>query len=175
MERTGLQVGGRLVSNVTPVSLALLGAMIANLPVSISGNHVPAPLLALMPLYFWALLRPDLVTPIWVALVGLTEDLLAPGPPGVWALSFLAMYAFVSRERDVLAGLTGFPALMGFASAAFITCGTAYLTESFLNLRRLPVVPTVAELAITIVLFVPFASFLSFLHRRVVGPQRSDF
>jgi hypothetical protein len=64
---------------------------------------------------------------------------------------------------------------MGFASASFITCSTAYLTECFLNLRMLPIVPTVGELAITIVLFAPIVSFLSVVHRRVVGPLRSDF
>src|SRR5690348_14149481 len=70
VERAGFHIGGRLISSVTPVSLALLGAVIANLPVTLSGNHLPAPLLGLMPLYFWALLRPDLVTPAWVALIG---------------------------------------------------------------------------------------------------------
>ena len=175
MERTGSQIGGRLVSSATPVLLAFLGAAIANLPITLTGNHVPAPLLGLMPVYFWSLLRPDLMTPARAVLIGLTEDVLAPGAPGVWALSFVAMYAFVEREREVLAGLTGLPALMGFASASFITCSTAYLTECFLNLRMLPIVPTVAELAITIVLFAPIASFLSLVHRRVVGPLRSDF
>ena len=175
MERAGFHLGGRLISGVTPVGLALLGAMIANLPITLSGNHLPAPLLGLMPLYFWALLRPDLVTPVWVAMIGLTEDVLAPGAPGVWTVSFVAMYAFVAREREVLAGLTGFPALMGFASATFITCGTAYLIECFLNMRMLPIVPTVAELAVTILLFVPIASLLSAVHRHVVGPQRNDF
>src|SRR5258706_13430303 len=152
-----------------------MGVMIANLPVSLTGNHLPAPLLALMPIYYWALVRPDVMSPAWVFLIGLTEDVLAPGAPGVWALSFVAAYAVINRQRDALASLSGLGAIMGFATAVSVACVTAYLIVSFLSWRVLPVTPILVELAVTVLLFIPAASFLSLVHRRLVGPMRSDF
>ena len=83
------------------------------------------PLFGLMPVYFWGLVRPDLMPP-WVALlVGLTEDLLSGGPPGIWALSFVTCYIFVDRQRESLAGLASYGAILGFAAAILVASGTA--------------------------------------------------
>jgi rod shape-determining protein MreD len=174
VERAGFQTGTRILANAIPVSLALIGVMVANLPISFTGNHVPAPLLGLMPVYFWCLVRPDLMTPAWAFLIGLAEDLLAPGAPGVWAMSFVTAYAVIERQRDAFASLSGIGAILGFATAALICCGTAYLIVSFLSWRLLPLAPTMGELAATVVFFVPVASFLSMIHRRLVGPLRSE-
>jgi rod shape-determining protein MreD len=157
------------------VSLALLGVMVANLPISFTGDHVPAPLLGLMPVYYWCLYRPDLMTPAWAFFIGLAEDILAPGAPGVWALSFVVTYAMLQGQRDAFAGLSGIGALLAFATAALIACGTAYLIVSFLSWRLLPLGPILGELAATVVLFIPAASCFSFLQRRVVGASRNEF
>jgi len=90
MERAGNLMGGRILSSITPAMLGILGALIANFPVSFLGNFVPPPLLSFMPLYYWGIVRPDLMTPFWAFLLGLMEDFLSGGPPGVWAASYLA-------------------------------------------------------------------------------------
>jgi len=41
--------------------------IVANFPVSLLGGLVPPPLLGFMPLYFWAMVRPDLMTPFWAS------------------------------------------------------------------------------------------------------------
>jgi rod shape-determining protein MreD len=175
VERTGFQSGGRVFgSGVIPVSLALIGVVVANLPISFTGDHVPAPLLGLMPLYYWCLYRPDLMTPAWAFFIGLAEDILAPGAPGVWALSFVVTYAMLDGQREAFAGLSGIGALLGFAAAAVATCGTAYLIVCFLTWRLLPLGPTLGELATTVILFIPAASLLGYLQRHVVGAARNE-
>ncbi len=175
MERMGGLMSGRIFSSIVPVSLGILGALIANFPVSFLGNLVPPPLLSFMPLYFWAIVRPDLMTPFWAFALGLLEDFLSGGPPGVWAASYLAAYAFVDNQRDMLAGLSGVGALVGFAVAAFVACVSAYLIVDVYHWRLQPLAPSIAELAITVVEYV-FAVFaLGAIHRRVVGPLRSEF
>jgi rod shape-determining protein MreD len=156
------------------VIFALLGVAVANLPISFTGDHVPAPLLGLMPVYYWCLYRPDLMTPAWAFFIGLAEDIIAPGAPGVWALSFVVAYGVAERQREAFAGFSGMGAILAFATAATIACGTAYLIVSFLGWRLLPLAPSLGELATTVVLFVPAAWCLGFLQRRVVGPQRSE-
>ncbi len=89
--------------------------LLANFPVSFLGGLVPPPLLVLMPVYYWAIVRPDLMSPFWIFVLGVLQDLFSGGPPGVWAASFLATYALIDNQRDVLAGLSGVGAIIGFA------------------------------------------------------------
>src|SRR5215469_13581361 len=111
MERAGFMFSGRFLANTLPVLLGILGAVVANLPVSFLGGQVPAPLLALMPVYLWCLVRPDLMSPAWAFLIGVLEDVLSGGPPGIWGASFVVAYAMIDRQRDVFAGLSGFRAI----------------------------------------------------------------
>ena len=175
MERTGFLSSGRIFSNAIPVVLALTGVVLSNIPISFTGNHLPAPLLGLMPVYFWGLVRPDLMSPMWALLIGLLEDVLAPGPPGLWAAAYIATYTVVSRQRDVFAGLSGYAAVLGFATAAFVACGTAYLIKCVLDWRLLPIGSIAGGMLSSAILYIPVAVFLNHMHRRFVGPLRSEF
>jgi rod shape-determining protein MreD len=175
VERAGSIMNSRILSNIVPVLLAILGSLIANFPVSFFGGLLPPPLLAFMPLYFWGIVRPDLMTPFWVFALGVLEDFLSGGPPGVWAASFLAAYFLIDRQRDMLASLSGIGAIIGFAIAALAACGTAYLIVSVYDWQILPLAPVLAELAITVIVYVFAAFVLGGIHRRLVGPLRSDF
>lgn len=175
MERVANIMSWRILSNLIPVTLAILGVLVANFPVSFLGGHVAPPLLGFMPLYFWAIVRPDLMTPFWAFFLGVLEDLLSGGPPGVWAASFLAAYALIDRQRDMLAGLSGVGALVGFAIAALTACISAYAIVSILNWTLLPLAPVMGELAVTVILYTFAVFILGGIHRRLVGPLRSDF
>ena len=134
MERTGPQARFKTFAFLVPVLTGLFLALIANIPISLLAGLVPSPLLGLVPIYFWCLVRPDLMTPIAVMAIGLSEDILSGGPPGVWTLAFVLTYALVARQRDSFAGLSGVAAVVGFAGAALFTCACAYLTVAFLAL-----------------------------------------
>ena len=173
MER--ILIGNRITAAIIPVSLALLGVVVANMPVSFLGGIVPAPLFGLMPLYFWCLVRPDLMPPFWALVIGVLEDLLSGGPPGVWAVAFVATYALLDRQRDMFAGLSGFGAIMGFATASAFACANAYLVVAVYYWRIPPLAPVMGELAMSVIFYLPVVIVLGFVHRRFVGPMRSDF
>ncbi len=175
MERAGLMFSSRIFANTLPVLLGLLGVVIANIPVSVLGGQVPAPLLALMPIYFWCLVRPDLMSPAWAFLIGVLEDILSHSPPGVWGASFIVAYALIDRQRDVFAGLSGFGAILGFATAALVACTTAYGIVTVYYWHFMPIAPIMSLLAMTVLFYVPVAAILGFVHRKLVGPLRSDF
>ena len=175
MERAVSIMAGRLLSSVVPVALGFLGVLIANFPVSILGGLVPPPLLAFMPLYFWAMVRPDLMTPFWAFALGIFQDLLSGGPPGVWAASFLAAYFLIDRQRDMLAGLSGIGAIAGFAVSVLAAGLTAYVIVGLYYWQLQPIAPMLAELAMTVLFYVPAIFVLGSVHRRLVGPYRSDF
>ena len=168
-------MGARLLSALLPVTCGLLGVLFSNLPVTLFGGLVPPPLLGFIPIYFWCLVRPDLMTPSATFAIGILQDVMSGGPPGIWTLSFVVAYALIQRQRDAFAGLAGIAAVLGFATATLIVCATAYFTTSFWHLRLAPIGPIVGELAITVLFYIPGAYVIGSLHRRLVGPLRSDF
>jgi rod shape-determining protein MreD len=172
-DRFGVSIG-RVFGAMVPFGFALLGAMIANFPVTFTSGVLPTPLFALMPVYFWGLLRPDLM-PHWVAFaVGLAEDLLSGGPPGIWAAAFVASYAFVDRQRDSLAGLAGLGAILGFAVALFVALGTAYAIVALYYLRIPPPTPLMADLAVNVLWYIPVLVLMNLAQHHLIGALRSE-
>ncbi|MDE2182748.1 MAG: rod shape-determining protein MreD [Alphaproteobacteria bacterium] len=168
-------IGGRLIASIIPVLCGIVGVFVSNLPFSFLGGWFPAPLYALMPIYFWCLVRPDLMSPGWAFVIGVLHDMLSGGPPGIWAASFVATYALVDKQRDAFAGLSGWGALLGFATASLMCCACGYLFYVFYRWQWLPISPYMKEFAATVLLYAPVAVGLGAVHRKLVGPLRSDF
>lgn len=173
-DRIGWSFRGAVGASI-PFLCALLGVIASNIPVSVFGALVPPPMFGLMPIYFWGLVRPDLMPPGAVLVIGILQDLLGGGPAGVWTLSFVAAYAVVDRERDSFAGLAGIGAILGFAAAMLVAGAAAYGITAALYWRLPPVAPIVVEIAISVVFYIPVALILGVIHRRLVGALRGDF
>ena len=179
LERTTAPPRFRYLVATIPALCGLLGALIAIIPISLLGGLVPAPLLALVPVYFWCLVRPDLMTPAVALLIGMAEDVLSGGPPGIWTLAFVLTYALVARQRDSFAGLGGLAAVLGFAAAAAFACAVSYFVVAgfaFLTpgARLPPVPPILGELAMTVLFYAPSALAVKWLHHKLVGASRGD-
>jgi len=174
-ERTHNNPVLRLMSALVPLLCGFSGVVLANIPISFVGGLVPPPLLGLVPVYFWCLVRPDLMTPAAALVVGIMEDVMSGAPPGTWTLAFVLSYAVVARQRDSFAGLSGLGAVLGFAAAALTACTSAYFTVAALYGHLPPIGPVVAELAVTVIFYLPGALIVGSIHRRLVGPLRSDF
>jgi rod shape-determining protein MreD len=173
-ERAGSLMGTRLLAGLVPLLCGLLAVLVGNIPITLVGGLVPAPLLGLIPIYFWCLVRPDLMTPATTFAIGIVEDVLSGGAPGLWTLSFVLTYAAVARSRDSFAGLSGLGAVLGFSVAALVACSCAYAITA-LSFWRLPLPgPIVSELAMTVLFYVPTAMAIGAIHHRLVGPLRSD-
>jgi len=172
-ERFGVP-GSRFLAGLVPLGFGLVGAALANFPVSLTGGFLPTPLFALMPVYFWGLVRPDLM-PSWAAFViGMTEDLLSGGPPGIWAASFVACYAFVEWQRDALAGAGDYGAILGFAAAMVVAAGTAYGLVALYFWRLPPIAPLGADIAINVLWYIPAVSLMNKVQHHLLGAHRSD-
>jgi rod shape-determining protein MreD len=159
---------------VIPFFCAIFLAILANVPVSVTGGVVPPPLLALMPIYYWCLVRPDLMPPFAVLMIGILQDLLSGSPPGVWTVSFVAAYALVDRERESFAGLSGVGAILGFAAAMLAAGATAYTIIAIYYWNLPPLGPILIEIAVSVVFYIPIAVLLGWVHRHLVGPLRSE-
>lgn len=175
MERWGSIFGSRFVSNAVPVLFGVLGVVLTNLPFSLFGSWFPAPMYALMPVYYWCLVRPDRMSPGWAFLIGFLHDVISGGPVGVWAASFVAMYAVIDNQRDAFAGLSGWGACLGFATATLIACTANYLIISLYFWKVMNVSGSIGQFAVTSILYIAVLPVLDWVHRRLVGPLRSDF
>jgi rod shape-determining protein MreD len=162
----------RLFGSLLPALSALLLVMLVNLPVTLTGGLFPAPLLALTAVYFWALVRPDLMPPYLVLFVGLFEDLLSGGPAGIWATGFMAAYALVDRQRENLAGLAGSAAVLGFAAAMALAAAATFVLTWIMFMRQPPLAPLLLASVFTVLFYPPIAVVLGWVHRRAVGALR---
>ncbi len=160
---------------ILPFVLGVLGAVVANFPVALGVGWLPSPLFVLMPIYFWCLVRPDLMPPAAAFFLGLLEDLLSGGPPGVWAASFIACYAVVDRERDSFAGLASYGAILGFAAAMLVASGTAYIIVSAYYWHFPPPATLLVTIGISILWYIPGIWIMNQIQHRLIGPSRSDF
>lgn len=164
----------KFITAMVPITMGLVCVFLVNIPVSLLGGAVPPPLLALVPIYFWCLVRPDLMTPAAALAIGIAEDIASGGPPGVWTLAFVLTYALVARQRDSFAGLSGLVAVVGFGAAASVACASAYFTIAALYWHLPPLAPILSELAMTVLFYVPAVYVAGIIHHRLVGASRSD-
>jgi rod shape-determining protein MreD len=173
-DRLGFSFSGSLGSTI-PFLCGVLAAIIANVPISFLGGLVPSPLLAFMPVYFWCLVRPDLMPAPAALALGALDDLLSGGAMGIWALSFVVSYTLIDRERDAFAGLSGLGAIIGFGAAMLVTEVTAFLVVAATHATFPPVGPFLLQAVTTILLYFPGLSLLNLIHHRFIGALRSDF
>jgi rod shape-determining protein MreD len=164
----------RILASLIPAFLALFAVALSNLPVSFSGGLLPPPLLGLAVIYFWTLLRRDLVPPVLVLVVGLFEDFLSGGQPGLWAVGYLVAYALTDRQRDAFAGLSSWGVVVGFSIVIFATSSVVYLFGALVYWRLAPVQPLLIQTIVTIIFYPLMAVILGLVHRRFIGASRSD-
>lgn len=167
-------MGPKFLSSAIPVSFGFLVAIMANIPIPLLGDWMSPPLLVLMPIYFWCLVRPDLMSPAWAFVLGVVQDLMSGGY-GIWTVSIVAMYILIDRQRDTFAGLSGWGAILGFATAALAVCFSAYTILAVYDWTLRPLAPLAIQFALTVLFYVPGVFLLGLVHRRFVGPLRSDF
>lgn len=166
---------GRFFAALVPFGMAVVGSLLANFPISFTNGFLPAPLFGLMPVYFFGLMRPDLM-PVWAAfLAGALEDLLSGGAPGVWAMAFVACYIFADRQRDSLAGLASFGAIAGFAAALMLAVATAFAIVAIYYWRLPHIGPVAVTLVANILWYIPALWLMNKTQHQVVGALRGDF
>jgi len=164
---------GRFLAVVLPTLTAVCLVILANTPVSFTGYLLPAPVLALAAVYFWVLVRPDLMPPLAVLAIGSLEDLLSGGPPGLWAAGFLAAYVLTDRQRETFAGLTGLGAVVAFAGVMLLAGSTAYGLACVVSMRWAPLPPLLLECVTTVAFYPLVVRPMGWVQRKFVGSLRN--
>jgi rod shape-determining protein MreD len=146
-------------ARMLPAATTLLAALISVLPIHIPGYAALTPVFTLMAAYHWTIYRPDLLPPLALFAVGLTEDLMAGSPVGINALLLLLTRTSVLGYRRYFIN-RAFPFVWsGFALLTAIALFGLWALHCILDLSLLDFRTTVIRAALTIAIF-PLASFL---------------
>ena len=142
-----------------PAATTLFAALISVLPIYIPGYAALTPVFTLMAAYHWTIYRPDLLPPLALFAIGLTEDLLAGSPIGINALLLLLSRSAVLGYRRYFVNRS-FPFVWtGFTLLTVVALSGLWALHCILNLGLFDFRVTVIRAALTIATF-PLASFL---------------
>jgi len=85
--------------------LQALGATVLfGIPLRFWGLQLPEPVFPLAVVFAWAIIRPSVLAPMAIVVMGLFLDVFWGGPLGLWALILLVAYALVLGGRSMSAG-----------------------------------------------------------------------
>jgi rod shape-determining protein MreD len=132
------QSGRRLL----PVISAIMLQILAVLPIGIPQWGALAPPLMLIAVFYWSLVRPDLMPPTAAFLLGLFQDLLSGAPIGSGALVMVATQWTMRGQQRFLVNR---PFLLLWGSFLPVAAAAALLQWGIYVLLNLHVVPISAS------------------------------
>jgi rod shape-determining protein MreD len=135
----------------------LLGlTVLFGIPLRVFGLQLPEPVFPMAAAFAWAVIRPSVLAPFAVLLMGLFLDFFWGGPIGLWGLCLLVAYGMSLAGRTMMAGQSRaiLWAWYGMVTAAAMLIG--YLVV-MLDVKATPgLVPLAWQFVATIILY-PFA------------------
>lgn len=141
---------------IPPMLAALLGAVVFTLPLQLFGLRLPEPVWALAPAFAWAVIRPSVIAPFLVLLMGLFLDLLWGAPQGLWGFSLLVGFGLILGARNVMTG-QGFVVLWSWFALMTLVVFTAAYLLTMLDSGVSPDLPGTGLQALPSLLLYPFA------------------
>lgn len=111
-----------------PFLLCALASLLLAAPIRVYGLQLPEPVFGLVPAFAWAMIRPSVLPPFALLLLGLYSDWLWGAPTGLWPACLLAAYAPVLMLRNVLAGQSFIAMWIWYACS----CALAFAVGTYL-------------------------------------------
>jgi rod shape-determining protein MreD len=127
-----------------PALACALGAALFTVPVEIAGVGLPQPVLGMLLAFAWAIIRPSMLAPLVLVLLGLFQDLLWGDRLGLWPCALLVVHAIAASARPLLVG-QGFWTLWCWYLGAI---GAGFATAVALTFLATGQAPALAGLAI---------------------------
>jgi rod shape-determining protein MreD len=140
-----------------PAAVTLAVTIILATPVQLFGLHLPEPVIPMVLAFAWPLIRPSVVAPLMLTLLGLILDILTYGPLGLWPLALLAIYAVVLASRSFLIGQDTAVLFVWYAACCSLAFLLAYLLVTLIAGNPPSLLSLVGQVVPTLLLF-PFAN-----------------
>lgn len=156
-----VRVVGPMQWIVYPTLAAVGLSVLLATPASLFGLHLPEPVLPMVLAFAWPLIRPSMLAPFVLFLLGLFMDLLLAGaqPLGVWSLSLMAVYGAVLATRSLLVGQETLNLFIWYACCTLAAFLLTYLLVS-MRAGNSPSIPAVLGQAIPTLLLFPISNWM---------------
>ncbi len=128
-------------------------------PIRFWGFGLPEPVFALPVVFAWAVIRPSMLAPIGVMVLGLFLDLAWGSPPGLWSVCLLLPYGMVLAGRSMLAGQGRLMTWVWYGAATAVALGAGYVFTMFDTQNAPDPLSVGYQLLATVVLY-PFSDRL---------------
>ena len=110
-----------------PTLLSLGAAVVFAMPLRVFGFQLPELVFPLAPAFAWAVIRPSILAPMVLLIMGLFLDYLWYTPTGLWAVSILIGYGAILACRSMLTGQSRVVMWSWFAVMVLITMTAGYI------------------------------------------------
>ena len=142
-----------------PMLQVLAATILFGIPFRAFGLQLPEPIFAMALAFAWAVIRPSILAPFGLLLMGLFLDVFWGGPLGLWALCLLIAYGGALAGRTMMAGQNR-AILWAWYGATTATAMVAAYLFVLLDSKSAPgLVPIAWQFVATILLY-PFANHL---------------
>jgi rod shape-determining protein MreD len=142
-----------------PMLTVLVATILFGAPIRIFGLQLPQPIFPMALAFAWAVIRPSILAPFAILILGLALDMFWGGPLGLWALCLLIAYGLALSGRAMMAGQNRLILWAWYALTTATAMVAAYLFV-MLDSRSSPgVLPLIWQFVATIVLY-PYAQRL---------------
>ncbi|WP_293899808.1 hypothetical protein [Phenylobacterium sp.] len=142
-----------------PMLQVVAASLVFALPLRFWGYGLPEPVFAVPAVFAWAVIRPSMLAPVAVLLLGLFLDFLWNTPAGFWAVCLLLPYGAVLAGRAMLAGQSQLMMWVWYGAATAMTLGAGYLF-TMLDTQNAPDPISVGWQFLATVVLYPFADRL---------------
>ncbi|HWA60323.1 MAG TPA: hypothetical protein VG939_03065 [Caulobacteraceae bacterium] len=150
-----------------PSLIAVVLTLLFAAPVRVFGLRLPEPVWAMVPAFAWAMIRPSILPPFVLMLVGLFMDVVWGAPSGLWPACLLAAYAPVLFLRSILSG-QGFAVMWGLYA---LSCAVAFGAGVYFMTLDSGSVPDLIAVAWQ---FLVTAALYPFAHRLIERYEDAD-
>jgi rod shape-determining protein MreD len=139
-----------------PLLQALAATVVLAVPLRVHGMQLPEPVFPMPAVFAWAVIRPSVLAPFAILIMGLALDLFWGGSLGFWPLNLLIAYGVLLAGRSMMAGQSRVMMWIWYGIVTGIALVAGYLFV-MLDDQAMPNPTSVAWQYLWTVLLFPFA------------------
>lgn len=136
-----------------PALLAIAATVVIAAPLRVFTLALPEPIFPMVLAFGWAIIRPSLLGPFLLVLVGLFLDLFAGAPLGLWPISLLIAYGVALIGRTLMVGQETEVMAFYYAASTAAAFVSAYVLVAIAGRGQPNLIAVMWQFAATIALF----------------------